>query len=301
MKTSREEVAAFPLLDAHSHYVGRRAEGAGYTVADLLAAMDAAGIRRMVVLGFGREVVPQLARQYPDRFIPSYAGDVSFGARQLRGEIRDGSDPRVVDAIGEEFEAALQSGRYRGVGEIHTYALPIPSATTGGAPAPGCTISPDSPLVRRLLELAGRYGVPINIHCENYGAEEMARAVRAHPKTRVVWAHTGSVLSPTEIRRFLDELPNLSFDLSTKNPACCPRGFREHPLIGTGGGLEESWRALLEGYPDRVLVGVDFFSTVHLARARDAGEYLRGILSQLTPATARKLAFENAARLYGLR
>jgi len=67
------------------------------------------------------------------------------------------------------------------------------------------------------------------------------------------------------------------------------------------GALEESWRALLEGYPDRVLVGVDFFSTVHLARARDAGEYLRGILSQLTPATARKLAFENAERLYGLR
>lgn len=263
--------------------------------------MDAARIRRMVVLGFGEEEVSQLARRYPDRFVPSYIGDSSFRGRQLRGEIGDGSARRELEAIGDEFEAALRSGRYRGIGEVHTHALPIPPSTTGGAPAPGSTISPDSPLIHRLLELAGRHRVPINIHCEDYGAAEMARAVRAHPRTQVIWAHTGSVLSPAAIRGLLDELPNLSFDLSTKNPACCPRGFREHPLTGPGGALADSWRALVEGYPDRLLVGVDFFSSLHLARAREAGEYLRGILAQLTPGTARKLALENAERLYGLR
>lgn len=263
--------------------------------------MNAAGIRRMVVLGFGVTAVPELTRQHPDRFIPSYVGDVSFGARQFRGEIRDGSDPREVEAIGAEFEAALGSGRYRGLGEVHTHALPIPGSVTGGLPAPGSRISPDSALIHRLLELAGRSRTPINIHCEDYGAAEMARAVGAHPGTRVVWAHAGSVLSPGEVQRFLGDLPNLFFDLSTKNPACCPRGFREHPLTGARGALEDSWRALMERNPDRLLVGIDFFSAQHLARAREAGEYLRGILAQLTPGTARKLAFENAERLYGLR
>ena len=57
----------------------------------------------------------------------------------------------------------------------------------------------------------------------------------------------------------------------------------------------------MERHPDRLLVGIDFFSALHLARAREAGEYWRGILAQLTPGTARKLAFENAERLYNLR
>lgn len=301
VRTPREEVARLPLLDAHSHYVGRGAAGIGYTPAELVAAMDAAGIRRMVVLGFGVGAVPALARQYPDRFIPSYVGDSSFRGRQLRGEIRDGIDPREVEAIGAEFETALQGGAYRGVGEIHTYALGIPSSITGGPPAPGSRVSPDSPLIHRLLELAGRYRVPINIHCESDGAPEMVRAVRAHPGTRVVWAHTGSVLGPEALRRLLEDLPNLSFDFSTKTPACCPRGFREHPLTGIGGVLDDSWRTLMEAYSDRLLFGVDFFSRLHLARARDAGEYVRGILVQLPPAAARKIAFENAERLYAVR
>jgi predicted TIM-barrel fold metal-dependent hydrolase len=299
-RTPPEEVLALPLLDAHSHYVPPGPGRPGYSPEELVRAMDRAGIRRMVILGYGAREVPELAARYPDRFVPSYVGDVSFQGRQLRGQIRDGSDPREVEALGAEFEAALRSGHYRGLGEIHTYARPVPASTTGGAPVPGSEIPPDSPLIGRLLELSGRYGVPINIHCEDYAAAAMARAVAAHRAARVVWAHAGSMLPPAALGRHLDALPNLSFDLSTKNPACCPRGVREQPLAGAGGRLVPAWRALLEAYPDRFLFGVDFYSALHLARAREAGEYWRGLLAQLTPATARMIAFDNARRLYGL-
>jgi Tat protein secretion system quality control protein TatD with DNase activity len=293
VRTPKEEVAEFPLIDAHSHYVPKAMSDYGYTPEELLKAMDIAGIRRMVVLGFGPGV-SQLARQKPSRFVASYVGDFSFRFRQARGEIKDGTTPTEVERISVEFEKALKSGLYQGIGEIHTYADPwIPFL-------PGANIAPDSPLINRLLHLAGRYGMPINIHCTSTGVEKMARSLRAHPKTLVVWAHTGSYLSPSAISDILREYPNVFFDLSSKNPACCPAGYSQnHPLMGIR-SINENWRQLFEAYPHRFLVGVDFLSSNHLFYAREAGEFYRTILGHLMPATARKIGYQNAQRLYGL-
>ncbi len=271
VRTPKQEVVQFPLVDVHSHYVPVSRVDFGYKPEDLLKAMDTAGIRRMIVLGYGREV-PELARLYPGRFVASYGGMSNLKVRQARGEIKDGTAPAEVESIGAEFEEALKSGLYRGAGEVHTYARPIPASVTGGHPVPGSTIAPDSPLIRRLLELAGRYGVPINIHCDTYEVTSMLNAVRSYPKTMVVWAHTGSFLGPSTIRDILRDHPNATFDLSAKNPACCPFGYSTaYPLVGFR-AVDETWRQLFEAYPDRFFVGVDFFSSGHLRAARERRE-----------------------------
>jgi len=41
-------------------------------------------------------------------------------------------------------------------------------------------------------------------------------------------------------------------------------------------------------------------SSSALRYAREAGEFYRTILGQLTPATARKIGYQNAEKLYGL-
>lgn len=297
----RDEVDELPLFDVHSHMVSPAAGGAtGYAPQDLLRAMDAAGIRRMVVLGFGDDVAI-LARSRPGRVVASYGGYISFKYRQARGEIGDGTAPAEVEQIGSEFEQALASGAYRGLGEIHTYARPIPAAVTGGTRAvPGSTIRPGSPLILRLMALAGRHGGPINIHCDNYGVGEMVSALRANPKTTVVWAHTGSFLPPADIQAILLDHPNVVFDLSAKNSVCCALGFRLFPFLDNG-IVDVGWRQLFEKYPARFLIGVDFFSARHLQAAREAGDFLRTMLRQLAPPTARAIAYENAERVYGLR
>jgi hypothetical protein len=153
-----------------------------------------------------------------------------------------------VERVGGEFEQALRSGRYRGLGEITTMARPISSRTTGGQAAPGASISPDSPLIRRLLELDGRYNVPINVHCDATAASQMAAAVRAYPGTKVIWAHLGSYLSPAACAHFLAEHTNLHFDLSSKNAAYAPAAgsaVDAHPLHGVR-GIDEGWRQLFE-------------------------------------------------------
>ena len=63
----------------------------------------------------------------------------------------------------------------------------------------------------------------------------------------------------------------------------------------------EEWQALFEALPDRFLFGIDFFSPYHLDQAKEAMDYSRQILAQLTPATARQIGFQKAERLYSLR
>lgn len=48
------------------------------------------------------------------------------------------------------------------------------------------------------------------------------------------------------------------------------------------------------------MVGIDFYRREHLAAAAEAGAYYRGLLAQLTPATAHKVGYENAAQAYRL-
>lgn len=302
LRTPREEVAQFPLVDAHSHLLPlRQSPQRGWGREDLIAAMDASGFRRMVVVGYGREVA-DLARLQPDRFVASYCGELSLRWRHVRGWIKDGTAPDEVERIGAEFETALRSGLYRCIGELHTFTSGIPAAVGGGVEFPPLTIAPDSPLVLRLLEVAGRAGVPANVHCEEPGARHMANALRASRKTTVIWAHVGTPLSPSDLRDILRDHPNVYFDMSAKNPACCPGPANVHyPFLGIGSVLDDTWRQLFEAHPDRFLAGIDFFARAHLSQAREAGEFYRAILTQLTPATARKIGYETAERLYGLR
>jgi len=285
-RTPREEVEKFPLVDAHSHYGAVRDPMAE----DLIEAMDAAGIKRMVLFEASDRGAIRLAKRFPGRFAPSYQGPLGIDTR--REEMKYGKDPEIAQQIAGRYEKVLSAGVYRGLGEIPAYhpRRPMP-------------IAPDSPLVLKLLELAGQYGVPINVHCTaaDGGATRMARALRLHPKTTVIWAHGGSRL--LEMSNFLKDHPNLYFDLSTLHPPWPLRGGRTH--LAYRGVIDRSWRELLEAYPDRFLVGFDFgtgfggvVQSSPLSAACKVGEFFQTVLAQLTPSTARKVAYENAEKLY---
>lgn len=111
----------------------------------------------------------------------------------------------------------------------------------------------------------------------------------------MIWAHTGTFLPPAALMDLLHTHPNLYFDLAIKNK----RLRRDAYPILFGMTLREEWRQLFESYPDRFFVGFDFpgvveFHGTRLETARESTEFIRAILQQLTPPTARKIAYENA-------
>jgi hypothetical protein len=299
----REDLIDFPLIDNHSHLIPKSlTRRYGSDPEDIIKAMDAAGIKRMVLVGFGDEI-PELPKRYPGRFVAAYIR-YNFRWRQDRRFRRiippermivDGSTPQEVDAISAEFEDALSTGLYNALGEVTTIANPIHKGRQQ-APFPGSNVSPDSPLVLRLMELAAKFDLPINIHCEAAAADEMVQAVSKRRKARVIWAHTGSYLDPTRIASLLEEHPNLDFDLSSKNRLYQQRSGS----FLSFGKLAQSWRQLFEQFPDRFYFGVDFLLPDHWRQASAIGEYAYSILEQLTPPTARKIGYANAVRSYRL-
>ena len=60
-----------------------------------------------------------------------------------------------------------------------------------------------------------------------------------------------------------------------------------------------AWKALLEDLPDRFVIGTDVDPATLTTYAEEIG-YWRGILAQLSPATAMKLGHGNAERLLKL-
>jgi predicted TIM-barrel fold metal-dependent hydrolase len=228
-----------------------------------------------------------MARKYPERFVASYSGRLSSRRRELKG----GKDEAMAGKIAGEFEQALRSGRYRGLGEVSTYHHAYPNDP----------IAPDSPFMLLLLEVAGRYRVPINIHCSDFGYSEMERALRKSPSATVIWAHTGSHLPPDKIQVLLRAFPNLYFDLAAMDQYWP----RKHTLLSLFGRIDESWRRVFEEFPERFLIGFDLSTDVDRGRristAAAKAEVMGQVLSGLTSATATKLAYQNAERLYQVR
>jgi predicted TIM-barrel fold metal-dependent hydrolase len=287
IRTPREEVSKYPLFDVHSH----RSPSGSPTAEEFLEIMNAAGISRMNVFegGQGPEAA-LLSRQYPDRFVVSYRPPIDRSTA-IKGVL----DDKGVKRIGIEVEKALKSGLYKGLGEVITYR---------GGTAPS-NISPDSPLIRSILELAGQYNLPINIHCSADRWPEMDRLIRAYPQTVVIWAHAGFFFSPSVLGDFLRDNPNLYFDLSLKHPPWTSQRWFRNPIL-FGELIDEDWRQLFESYPDRFLVGFDFGQqgnplNTPQSMAKEVGEFFRTMLAQLTSTTARKIAYENAEKVYKFR
>jgi predicted TIM-barrel fold metal-dependent hydrolase len=281
----REVVDKMPLVDFHAHYPGRPPR----TPAEFIRTMDSIGIERTVLfLGSTGSKEASELKKYSDRFALFFAGPAANDA--VRAKLKTG-DPKAVEEMLADYERALKSGLYSGLGEIYAYHVDRPTR-----------LAPDSPAIRGLLELAARYGIPTTIHCLADGRPEMERALKSHPKATVIWAHAGSFLPPAAMMDLLKAHPNLYFELAIKNKRL---RLDKYPIL-SGMTLREEWRQLFESYPDRFLLGFDFPGTgpnhgAPLETAAESAEFFRTILMQLNPSTAGKIAHQNGRAILAKR
>ena len=151
--------------------------------------------------------------------------------------------------------------------------------------------------------MAGDYGVPVNVHHDystTFGGE-LDTAVGSHPDTTFIWAHSGDTI-PDNLRPYLEAHPNLLLDLSCRNDlepfTTRPFELADQRLNEADGAIQERWRDLLEEHPDRFLFGSDIGPAGRLEIYGEILAYYRGIFAQLTPPTARMIAYENAQALF---
>ncbi len=237
------------------------------TVAELLRAMDAAGIDRAILLGWYWEkpatclwqnrFYADVVRAHPDRL-------AAFAA------IHPGLGP---DAAVAEVRRAHADG-LRGVGEL-------------SPPAQG--VAADDPGLAAVFAVAGELGLPVNLHVTDpqgrsypgkieTPADDFVAWARAHSRTTFVLAHWGGRYPFTDPR--FRVLPNLRYDTAAS------------PLLYDA----VIWRDMVSAVgAEKIWFGSDF--PLHLYPAvTDAPEMSRLLAEARGAAVPQSVLGENAAR-----
>ena len=301
--------AAFPLIEGHNHL---NANIAAETLIDL---MDRARVEAMLLMprhyrarseggGASDEQALDYARRYPGRFIAFVGGqrdDLGPRSRVWRDKDR-------ADVLLREFAEKLGTGSYRGIGEfilVH-HAYDAGEGETGGE----VRISVDNNVMRRIAALAAEHHVPVLFHAEaeERPAEEADALIGAFPGTLFIWAHNCGRASAEQTARRLRRFPNLMCDLGhmfngPRTQAGYGKGWpRKTPWVhlvqDDAGRVLPEMKRLFETFPDRFMIGTDSAHTHVLKFYEYRIAIFRVTLAQLAPEAARKIAFENARRVF---
>lgn len=272
---------SFPLADVHLHYNPDQAEVTGIDEAlGRLAANN-------VIVGVVSSKPPGLALELADasggRVIPFF---MPYLEPERKADWFD--DARVLPAA----RAALESGRYVGLGEMHLIV--------GFAPS----LKQRHPVVDSMLDLATEFAVPAVIHAEASSHLYFLPLCLRHPQATIIWAHAGSPLPPGQVGELMAACPNVWIDLSARDHM---RYGQTNPIVGEDGRLLPGWLDLVTDFQDRVLVGSDpfFYDGDATWDTPNTGwdylgevlEFHRRWLAGLPEPVRRKVALENARRL----
>lgn len=267
-----------PLADVHLHF--------SWDQKELLSAREAVARlhEQNVVLGVVSSTPPELALELRqaggDWIIPFYRPYLPGS-----GKHRWYLDPRSLPAT----RAALESGAYYGLGELHL--------TAGVGPSAGNAV------LNGLLEMAAEFDVPVQIHTEASDHRYFLPICQRHRQVRFLWAHAGGRLNAPQVAALMAACPNVWTELSARDPD----RYIDDPIADHDGHLLPQWRQLVARYPDRFMIGSDPAWPVEYLhhwdqadqgwdRVADFLAFHRGWLADLPPELAVAIRLDNARR-----
>ena len=123
-----------------------------------------------------------------------------------------------------------------------------------------------------------------------HAVEEALEILFSHnPRARIIWAHTGFGTPLPRLEELLAKYPALVGELSYRSD------------VATGdGGLAAPWAALFRKHPTRFVVGSDTWVNQRWESYSALMGGYRKWLGELPEAVAQRIAWRNAAELFGL-
>jgi Tat protein secretion system quality control protein TatD with DNase activity len=293
-----EAARTVPITDAHFHLMAWMdvRELAGYMDRNGIRWAGGAGIGGVKSPGAGGPKFAEAIEVLGSRFIrPAGTGPwLSLYHAVGNAAHENPAAPEVQQRLAA-IEAELRDRGARVIGEIHANAR-----TTSPEPMVQFKVRADSPTLKALLDLAGRYRRPLNLHAQwdPDTSQEVEQLAASNRGAQLMLAHCGSTADAAAIRRLFERNANVVCDLSARGvPPLHGRGdsFAVYDERGIRGG----WKRLIEDYPDRFAVGLDipqnweeYEATVRAIRL--------GLLANLSPSTAEKVAYRNAQAWFDL-
>ncbi len=316
-------------IDVHVHLMGRSAGSGGSgdegAAEAALTAMDKGGIQKSLLMpqpfppdhhgSYDYEKLVSIARKAPTRF--GFLGGGGTLNPMIQESVRKGNDGLDVRRKFEEKADEILRNGAAGFGEMTAEHLSFNSHH------PYESAPPDHPLFLLLADIAARNDAPIDLHMEavqhdmpipekfnsppnsktlRENIEGFERLLSHNPKARIVWAHIGwdnTGFGTVELyRHLLGKHPNLYMSVKIDSMSLS----QSRPL-DENDRLKPEWLDLVRSFPDRFVIGSDEIYLPPQANSRklDRSRSLRIFLNQLPEDLARKVATENAARIYRLK
>ena len=248
------------IFDAHLHY--NQEPAPFYPLDQVLEVFRRNGITGILATSRPNKGTQQLVEaKAPNLWVVPF-----IRPYRVRNDIQTWfNDPAIFDLIKAEYGR----GYYRGIGEFHIY---------GKAAA--------SDWVKKMVDFAVERNLYLHAHCD----EEALLILFGHnPKARIIWAHTGFTTPPSRVGELLDlHKDALWGELSYRNG-----------VTDRDGKLSPEWRDLFGRYSDRFLLGSDTWINERWFGYDTNYKEYRAWLAQLPAEQARRIAHENAWRLFG--
>ena len=248
-----------PIFDAHMHYKQEAWEP--YPVRTVVELMDRNGVAMALVSSTPDDGTIKLLEYAPARVVPEM--------RPYRGAVGS-SNWTKSEGIRDYIRRRLETYPHEGIGEFHVHALD---------PA-------DRPLLTAVARLAKARGIPVHIHS---GAAPVRLFFEIEPDLTIIWAHAGMSEPAEVVGAMFDEFATLYADTS----------YRENDILAGDGTIAPAWRDVIMRHSDRLMVGTDTWTNSQWDSYEELIALNRRWLGQLPREIAERIAYKNAARLFG--
>ncbi|MCW5693411.1 MAG: amidohydrolase family protein [Pseudolabrys sp.] len=258
-----QDAATMPIFDAHMHY--NQEPNPFYSLDKVIEVFGRNHVKGILATSRPNKGTHQLMDAQKDGKAPALWVVPFIRPYRVRADIQTWfGDPLSIELIEQEYKR----GYYRGIGEFHLYGK-----------------SAWNPIVKRIVDFAVANDLYLHAHSDE---EALLILFEHNPKAKIIWAHTGFSTPPQRVAELLDKYPALWGELSYRGG-----------ITGPGRALTPEWRDLFARYSDRFLLGSDTWINERWASYDDTMSEYRAWLKQLPRDQAQRIAFGNAARLFG--
>jgi predicted TIM-barrel fold metal-dependent hydrolase len=301
--------ASLPIADAHFHLMRYM------TPEELLLNMNKHNIRWVVSAG-AQGLVPNGP---PNPWLRDAAAAELIKERYLAaagwGEMVRGERDHGVKIYTDELSPPRNDLFRRMKEQLATgqrvIAETFPNAQTSSVdPLRQRRLPTDSPYFREIFDIAKQHSIPVPMHMQWHpdSAAQLEKLLASDRQGVIVLSHCGKDTVANDIRPLLERNPNLFCDLGFRSPPQSEKEGQRWPerIIFWGDSsfrkadIKPDWKQLIEDYPDRFMVAID---DVHSwdEYAGVVAAIRQGVLAKLSPATAEKVAYKNAVRIFRLK
>lgn len=254
-----DAVKDVPIFDAHIHY--KEPAWGVYAPRTVIEMMDRNGVAMGLVSSTPDEGTIMLWEYAPNRIVPEL--------RPYHGTAGSSNWTKAED-MDKYLESRLDKYPHEGIGEFHIHRLD----------------PDDEELLRKVTAMARDRDLPIHIHS---GAAPVDELYRIEPSLTIIWAHAGMSEPAETVERMMEKHATLYADTS----------FRELNILSFGTTLDPAWERVLKRFSDRFMVGTDTWVNGQWARYGELIDLNRKWLALLPADVARRIAYQNAEKLFG--